>query len=225
MISRRSVLLAIAATIAGSGPALAHKSKKTFILDPLYEPQQVPFPSAFSAGTLIVDTANRFLYLVETDSDGAPLWHRRRQSGIGLVRNGRNRQKGRMAGLEAHQEDDPAQSQEDILDMRTVFAAEGIIRSARAPSTSTATARIHSIVSTGPPSRGPSAWQSRMVASVWPTSRSKTSMSARPSARRLWCCGHEARSDTGGFAVAIFGSPMGGLPYQGHCHATATIGH
>jgi lipoprotein-anchoring transpeptidase ErfK/SrfK len=68
MISRRSVLLGLAATIVASNPALAHKPRKPLVLDPLYEPQQVRFPSAFSAGTIIVDTANRFLYLVETDS-------------------------------------------------------------------------------------------------------------------------------------------------------------
>ena len=41
----------------------------------------MPFPSAFSAGTLIVDTANRFLYLVETDSSA-------RRYGIGVGKAG-----------------------------------------------------------------------------------------------------------------------------------------
>ena len=81
MISRRSVLLAIAATIAGPAPAVARRSKKTFVLDPVYQPQQVPFPSAFSAGTIIVDTINRFLYLVETDSIA-------RRYGIGVGKAG-----------------------------------------------------------------------------------------------------------------------------------------
>lgn len=59
MITRRAVLLGLAAAaIAASSPALAHKPKQPFVLDPLYEPQQVSFPSAFSAGTIIVDTAN-----------------------------------------------------------------------------------------------------------------------------------------------------------------------
>ena len=102
MISRRSVLLAIAATIAGTRTALAHKSKKTFTLDPLYEPQQVPFPSAFSAGTLIVDTANRFLYLVETDSVARRYGIGVGKTGLAWSGNGRNRQKGGMAGMEAH---------------------------------------------------------------------------------------------------------------------------
>jgi len=62
-------------------PALARRPKKPFALDPLYEPQQVAFVSAFSPGTVIVDTGNRFLYLVETDSVA-------RRYGIGVGKAG-----------------------------------------------------------------------------------------------------------------------------------------
>ena len=81
MISRRSVLLGLAAALATSSSALAHKPKQPFVIDPLYAPQQVPFPSAFSAGTIVVDTTNRFLYLVETDSVA-------RRYGIGVGKAG-----------------------------------------------------------------------------------------------------------------------------------------
>jgi lipoprotein-anchoring transpeptidase ErfK/SrfK len=73
--------MAIAATIGTSSPVLAHKPKKRFVVDPLYEPQQVPFPSAFSPGTIIVDVRNRFLYLVETDKAA-------RRYGIGVGKAG-----------------------------------------------------------------------------------------------------------------------------------------
>src|SRR5262245_62101017 len=57
MITRRSLLAAIAATLAATSPALAAKPKKKFVVDPVYAPQPVEFPSAFSAGTIVVDTA------------------------------------------------------------------------------------------------------------------------------------------------------------------------
>jgi lipoprotein-anchoring transpeptidase ErfK/SrfK len=83
MITRRSLLLAIAATVATSGPSLAAKPKKPFVPDPIHAPQQVMFPSAFSAGTVIVDTANRFLYLIESGTYA-------RRYGIGVGRIGLN---------------------------------------------------------------------------------------------------------------------------------------
>jgi lipoprotein-anchoring transpeptidase ErfK/SrfK len=80
MITRRLVLLAIAA-MGGSRPALARGPKKPFVLDPVYAPQQVDFASAYSPGTLIVDTTNRFLYLVESDTQA-------RRYGIGVGKAG-----------------------------------------------------------------------------------------------------------------------------------------
>ena len=63
MINRRSVILGFAA-LAVPHKAFAHTSREPFVLDPEYLPQQVPFPSDYDAGTIIVDTANRFLFLV-----------------------------------------------------------------------------------------------------------------------------------------------------------------
>lgn len=83
MISRRSLLLAIAAAVATGGPALAAKPKKPFVVDPAYAPQAVDFASAYSPGTIIIDTANRFLYLIETDTSA-------RRYGIGVGRIGLN---------------------------------------------------------------------------------------------------------------------------------------
>ncbi len=66
MINRRSLILGIAAAMAAtSSPASAQKSRKPFVLDPLYTPQRVPFPSRYAAGTIVVNTTSRFLYLVE----------------------------------------------------------------------------------------------------------------------------------------------------------------
>jgi lipoprotein-anchoring transpeptidase ErfK/SrfK len=83
MITRRSLSLALAATIAMGAPAFAHKPKKPFVIDPVYVPQQVDFPSAYSPGTIVVDTANRFLYLIESDMTA-------RRYGIGVGRIGLN---------------------------------------------------------------------------------------------------------------------------------------
>lgn len=82
MLHRRSVLLSLAAAaVTVTNPALAHRAKKPFVLDPLYAPQPVAFPSAFSPGTVIVDTTGRFLYLIETDITA-------RRYGIGVGRSG-----------------------------------------------------------------------------------------------------------------------------------------
>lgn len=81
MITRRSLLAAIAATIAAGSPALAKKAKKPFVIDPIYAPQQVEFPSAFTPGAIVVDTANRFLYLIESETAA-------RRYGIGVGRVG-----------------------------------------------------------------------------------------------------------------------------------------
>jgi lipoprotein-anchoring transpeptidase ErfK/SrfK len=81
MMSRRVVLVGVAATIVACTPARAHRPKKPFALDPIYAPQEVDFLSAFSPGTIIVDTANRFLYLIETDETA-------RRYGIGVGKAG-----------------------------------------------------------------------------------------------------------------------------------------
>ena len=81
MITRRSLLTAIAATMAATSPALAAKPKKPFVVDPVYVPQPVEFASAFSTGTIVIDTGNRFLYLIETDATA-------RRYGIGVGRVG-----------------------------------------------------------------------------------------------------------------------------------------
>jgi lipoprotein-anchoring transpeptidase ErfK/SrfK len=80
MITRRSVLLAIAAT-TWSGAALARSTKKPFALDPVYAPQQVDFASAYTPGTVLVDTTGRFLYFIESDTQA-------RRYGIGVGKAG-----------------------------------------------------------------------------------------------------------------------------------------
>jgi lipoprotein-anchoring transpeptidase ErfK/SrfK len=66
MTNRRFVVVGLAAAItAAFSKAFAHEYQKPFVLDPLYQPQLVTFPASYAAGTVVVDTANRFLYLVE----------------------------------------------------------------------------------------------------------------------------------------------------------------
>jgi len=80
MILRRCFLVGTAASIAGFViPARAH-SPKNFKLDPQFEPQTVSF-TGYSRGTIVVDTKNYFLYLVEG-------WGKARRYGVGVGKAG-----------------------------------------------------------------------------------------------------------------------------------------
>jgi len=64
MTNRRNFILGTATALVGlASPALAHKKGK-FVLNPIYEPQSVRY-SGYGRGTIVVDTKNYFLYLVE----------------------------------------------------------------------------------------------------------------------------------------------------------------
>lgn len=81
MFNRRSLLIAGAgavATAALASPAVAHK---TFTLDPRFLPQLVVAPIGYAIGTIVVDTANRFLFLIEDVG-------RARRYGIGVGQAG-----------------------------------------------------------------------------------------------------------------------------------------
>lgn len=56
------------------------QAKSKFKVNPIYEPQRVSF-SGYSAGTIVVDTANHFLYLVESSSSA-------RRYGIAVGKDG-----------------------------------------------------------------------------------------------------------------------------------------
>lgn len=68
MINRRNLLTGIIALF--SLPAAANpsppKKRKAFVLDAQYQPQLVDFDASYDVGTVVVDPANRFLYLIET---------------------------------------------------------------------------------------------------------------------------------------------------------------
>lgn len=82
MINRRSFILCLGASLSSAPQeAIAHRSTEPFAVDPIYLPQQVNFPSGYAAGTIIVDTASRFLYLVEELGSA-------RRYGIGVGRAG-----------------------------------------------------------------------------------------------------------------------------------------
>jgi lipoprotein-anchoring transpeptidase ErfK/SrfK len=82
MINRRSFIAGLGAGVAFAPQvAVAHRSSEPFSVDPAYLPQLVEFPSVFADGTVVVDTAARFLYLVgETGSA--------RRYGIGVGKAG-----------------------------------------------------------------------------------------------------------------------------------------
>ena len=65
MINRRSFIAGFGqALLSRPQVAMAHRSSEPFSVDPAYLPQPVEFPSAYAVGTVVVDTAARFLYLV-----------------------------------------------------------------------------------------------------------------------------------------------------------------
>ncbi|MBO9463250.1 MULTISPECIES: L,D-transpeptidase [Stappiaceae] len=80
MISRRNLLIgSIGAVGAVVVPAYAH-DKKPFKIDPKFEPQSVRYFS-YPSGTIVVDTKNHFLYLVQS-------FGRARRYGIGVGKAG-----------------------------------------------------------------------------------------------------------------------------------------
>ncbi len=59
-------------------PHFAYAAKKPFVVDKKYVPQRVLYFSKYKKGTIVIDTAKRFLYLVES-----PISARRYGVGVG----------------------------------------------------------------------------------------------------------------------------------------------
>lgn len=82
MIKRRDAFLGIVASLAlGKEAAASSKKNGMFALDPVYLPQVVDVSTEYPAGTLLVDPANRFLFLIEGPSKA-------RRYGIGVGKAG-----------------------------------------------------------------------------------------------------------------------------------------
>lgn len=83
MLNRRNLLagLALLALAPAVEAAPAKKRRKTFALDPKYQPQTVRFPGRYAVGTVVVDPRRRFLYLVQGRG-------RARRYGVGVGRAG-----------------------------------------------------------------------------------------------------------------------------------------
>lgn len=81
-MNRRIFLAGTAATLAMPTAAHAHQAKqrKSFTLDPKFEPRMVAF-SGHEPGTIVIDTANHFLYLVTGEGEA-------RRYGVGVGRAG-----------------------------------------------------------------------------------------------------------------------------------------
>jgi len=72
-------MLGVAASAAlPLAPSWAHQT--TFMLDPIYQPQTVPY-AGYAAGTIIIDPGNHFLYLQLDDGEA-------RRYGVGVGRAG-----------------------------------------------------------------------------------------------------------------------------------------
>ncbi|MHA1157253.1 MAG: L,D-transpeptidase [Alphaproteobacteria bacterium] len=65
MLDRRHFMAGMAAVLIPGTGASAHASK-TFTLDPKFMPQRVRY-AGYAPDTIVVDTAGRFLYVVEED--------------------------------------------------------------------------------------------------------------------------------------------------------------
>ena len=65
MLDRRAVLVGVASMLVAPTAGWAAKSKAKFEIDPVYVPQVVPF-SGYAPGTVLINPATRFLYLVES---------------------------------------------------------------------------------------------------------------------------------------------------------------
>ncbi len=86
MFTKRELVFGGAAALAFARPedAAAHhttKFKKSFKLNPVYEPQRVMYSLSYAPGTIVVDPRNHFLYLMER-------WGRARRYGVGVGRAG-----------------------------------------------------------------------------------------------------------------------------------------
>ena len=75
------------------------------VADPRYMRQEVSYPGKEAAGTIIVNTNERMLYLVQSERQGDPLRHRRRPAGLHLGGHAPHHQQARMAGLDAARRD------------------------------------------------------------------------------------------------------------------------
>ena len=81
MITRRWFTAGLAATVLAPGTAFGQTKNKTFQLDPMFQPQSVPYETDLPAGSVVVDPRNKFLYLVESPFSA-------RRYGIGVGRAG-----------------------------------------------------------------------------------------------------------------------------------------
>jgi lipoprotein-anchoring transpeptidase ErfK/SrfK len=81
-MNRRSFLKQMAGTLIASGmvsmPYFAFAASKPFVVDKKHVPQRVLYSSKYKKGTIVIDTAKRFLYLVES-----PISARRYGVGVG----------------------------------------------------------------------------------------------------------------------------------------------
>ena len=85
MINRRDLVLGSALALAANGATAAqahHTSKyKNFKVEAKYEPQTVRYSMSYTAGTIVVDPKNHFLYLIER-------WGRARRYDVGVGKAG-----------------------------------------------------------------------------------------------------------------------------------------
>ena len=82
MINRRSLVWGVAAILVAAPSSVhAHSKNEQFSIDTKYLPQVVAINLPYEAGTVVVDTSNKFLYLVEGTGTA-------RRYGIGVGRAG-----------------------------------------------------------------------------------------------------------------------------------------
>ncbi len=82
------------------------------VLDPMYLPQTIAYEGAEQPGTIIIDTVQNFLFLVEADGTRAALWRRHRKTRLRMGRHPQGDAQGRMAGLASAGRDDRARARQ-----------------------------------------------------------------------------------------------------------------
>ena len=138
-------------------------------VSPRFMKQEVSYDGREAPGTIIINTRERLLYLVQENGRAHPLRHRRGPAGLHLGRHAPRHAEARMAGLDAAR----ARCSSAGPICRATWRAASTIRSARAPCIS---AR-RSTASTARTSPGPSVRRYRRAASACATRTSSTSIS------------------------------------------------
>ena len=154
---------------APAADPVPYQRSQNFRMDPRFLRQEVAYDGKQAPGTIVIDTPNHFLYLVEEDGKALRYGIGVGRAGLHLVGHAHNLREEGMAGLVP-----PKEMLQRQPDLPHPWLAARTIRSARARSIS---ARRFT-ASTARTSPGPSGITSRLAASACATRTSSISIAA-----------------------------------------------